>query len=595
MDDHGDDQLPDRSAAPSERVRIIGADEARLAMERGQSVGRAGAPTPGGPGPDPRFAPSMRLGGSSFGDADDDADDDDGDELADARGIERSVRGTGASAPVAAAGPRRVIGADERLAQTQAERAQAAQAEQAERARAERAQRAEAERAERALDERALRAQADAQPDPGRAEASTRLPHWTEPATGQMPRIFGDEPDDDEGDAWSKVSAPRFRHHSGDWAEPDFHPDELIKDDDALGALSDDEPDVDEDDVFARQVQERRARGAERRPGGGAGRRTARGGPSSVQPGAIDDDADAEGPLLGGGPGLGTGQLRAEPDFGPPEMFNEPSRPDDLVVRIVVGVAMGIVALLAFNLGRGWVAALASVIGALATAELYAGSRSQGYRPAALLGMIGAAAMPAIAFKRGPEAFPLVIGIIIVFTMLWYLTGAVRARPVANLGMTYLGFGYIGMLAGFVGLLLGRSVDGVGLVIGVALCVVVNDIAAYLVGSHIGHQRLAPHISPNKTWAGFFAGVAGSIAVAVLGVHEIAPWDTSRVHCLWLGLVVGLAAPIGDLAESMIKRDLGIKDFGGLLPGHGGVFDRFDGLLFSMPFAYYLTIVLDIG
>jgi phosphatidate cytidylyltransferase len=263
------------------------------------------------------------------------------------------------------------------------------------------------------------------------------------------------------------------------------------------------------------------------------------------------------------------------------------------MLRIVAGIVMGAIALLCFSLGRGWTAALVTVIVGLACSELYAGARPQGYRPATLLGILGAASLAPIAYERGEQAFPLVIALVLVFTMLWFLTGAVRARPVANLGLTLLGFSYVGFLGGYAGLLLTHP-DGTDLVLGVVLCVVASDIAAYAVGRRFGRTPLAPHISPGKTWAGAIAGFVASVVVAAVVVHQISPWDDSVANSIWLGIVIGLAAPIGDLCESMLKRDLGLKDFGGLLPGHGGFLDRFDSVLFAMPFAYYLVRVLNV-
>jgi phosphatidate cytidylyltransferase len=566
VDDQGDeprspdrrDQPPDDPDAGSfeeERVRIIGADEARAAMERGQPIAR-----PGGDNGDARFAemrfnPSSRLrsasyaaedvsgdptgatGGGADPDADPHADDPDAGSWS-TRDLEP---------PVA---PPRIVGADERVAQSQ-------------------------------------------------------LPHWTDPPTGQLPRIFADDPEPDadaEAEAWSQVPPPRYRENSGDWADPDFHPDELRKDDQPLGALAD-EPeafDDDDDDAFLRQVQERRGRGrvAPRLPVPDEAEAAAAAAVADPDPRADerhDVDAGFGGPLRPPmEPGTGTGR-RADRDydFGPPEFRPQPSRPDDLVPRVIAAVVLAAIALLCFSLGRGWTVALVTVIAGLSCSELYAGARPQGYRPAALLGILGAASFAPIAYERGTDAFPLVIAIVLVFTLLWFLLGVARARPVANLGLTWLGFSYVGFLAGFAGLLLSHP-DGVRLMVGVVLCVVANDIVAFGVGRRFGRTPLAPHISPGKTWAGAIAGFVASVLVAAIIVHQFRPWDESIANSLWLGIVLGVAAPVGDLVESMLKRDLGLKDFGGLLPGHGGFLDRFDALLFAMPFAYYLVRVLNI-
>jgi phosphatidate cytidylyltransferase len=118
------------------------------------------------------------------------------------------------------------------------------------------------------------------------------------------------------------------------------------------------------------------------------------------------------------------------------------------------------------------------------------------------------------------------------------------------------------------------------------------DIAAYLFGSLLGgswfgERGLAPTISPSKTWEGLIIATLILILVSVAALANIDPISTG-IHALALAIVVSVAAPLGDLAESMLKRDLGIKDMGSILPGHGGVLDRIDSLLFAAPAAFYL-------
>jgi phosphatidate cytidylyltransferase len=156
-----------------------------------------------------------------------------------------------------------------------------------------------------------------------------------------------------------------------------------------------------------------------------------------------------------------------------------------------------------------------------------------------------------------------------------------------------LGVAYVGLFGSYAALLLAGP-DGVGALIGVVLAVVANDVGALAVGSKLGRRPLAPALSPNKTWEGLAGGAVASVVVSVvvLGMIGLAPWDAGSA--LALGLVVAVVAPIGDLCESMIKRDLGVKDMGSVLPGHGGLLDRFDALLFALPAAYYLCRVLDL-
>ncbi|WP_371371226.1 phosphatidate cytidylyltransferase [Sporomusa aerivorans] len=115
-----------------------------------------------------------------------------------------------------------------------------------------------------------------------------------------------------------------------------------------------------------------------------------------------------------------------------------------------------------------------------------------------------------------------------------------------------------------------------------------SDTFAYFVGSSFGRRKLCPAISPGKTYEGAAGGLIGSIAgVAAIGTLIGLP----LFHSLFIGLLVGIAAPLGDLAESALKRFTGVKDSGNILPGHGGVLDRFDAIMFSVPVVYYYVRV----
>jgi phosphatidate cytidylyltransferase len=168
-------------------------------------------------------------------------------------------------------------------------------------------------------------------------------------------------------------------------------------------------------------------------------------------------------------------------------------------------------------------------------------------------------------------------------------------EPTINSAVTLLAVLHVGVLGSFAALILGLP-DGVGILIGVVLAVVANDVGALAVGQTVGRAPLAPDISPNKTLEGLLGGGIASVVVSLLflaGIGHLTPWDGRSA--LLLGLVVAVAAPLGDLCESMLKRDLGIKDMGGFLPGHGGVLDRFDALLFALPAAWFLCLVLDLA
>ncbi len=115
-----------------------------------------------------------------------------------------------------------------------------------------------------------------------------------------------------------------------------------------------------------------------------------------------------------------------------------------------------------------------------------------------------------------------------------------------------------------------------------------SDTFAFFVGSKFGKHKLAPSVSPGKTWEGVAGGAVGS-CIALMALSFL--WRLPPLHCAVLGLIIGLVAPLGDLVESAMKRFAGVKDSGRLLPGHGGVLDRFDSILFTVPAVYYYIYI----
>jgi len=294
----------------------------------------------------------------------------------------------------------------------------------------------------------------------------------------------------------------------------------------------------------------------------------------------------------GGGaaaPAGSVSRLRPVPDP------SEPSRPkgsgSELATRVVTGVVMAAGGLLVLNAGPGPASVLVSIIVALGVIELCGALRTQGYRPAGLVALLGSVGLVLGTYHGGESAFAGVAALVVPVTLLWYLAGVSKARPAPGVASTFLVFGYVGIMGGFAGLILAQK-DGIGLLLGVVLCCVGYDIGGYLAGSRFGRRHIAPAISPNKTVEGLVAGMAASVVIGFILVGSISPWG--RFNALALGVVVAVLAPIGDLCESLIKRDLGVKDLGGLLPGHGGVLDRFDAMLFALPGVYYLIKLLNV-
>jgi phosphatidate cytidylyltransferase len=270
----------------------------------------------------------------------------------------------------------------------------------------------------------------------------------------------------------------------------------------------------------------------------------------------------------------------------------------DLPVAIVAGLAFGAAVLIAAKVGAAAVLVLVGVVLVAATFELYETLRTRGYHPATLLGLVGSASMLGAVYWKGEDAMPLVLALFVVFSFLWYLGGVVHARPAMNVAVTVMAFMYVGFLGSFAALLLripgvtskgALAHDGVTLFLLPVIATIAYDVGAYAVGGRTGRTPLAPSVSPNKTWEGLAGATIATFVVTeiVVALFHLHPWTYGRAF--WLAAVVCVAAPLGDLCESMIKRDLGVKDMGSVLPGHGGILDRIDALLFAAP-VYYVVL-----
>jgi len=235
----------------------------------------------------------------------------------------------------------------------------------------------------------------------------------------------------------------------------------------------------------------------------------------------------------------------------------------------------------------------------LAAVEFFTQTSSTGYQPAMIVGVVGCVAAPLAAYWIGDAALPLVFVFAFVAGAVSFIgTSSVESGPVPNLGLTLLGLVWIGLFGSYGALILRLSNSGPGfenigtdtlfiLVVGI----IANDTAAYFVGAATGKTPLRAWISPSKTMEGFVGGAIGTfVAVTLVGVQS-GTWQNFGEWMI-IALVISIVGPLGDLTESMFKRNLDIKDFGTVLRGHGGALDRFDSMLFTLPFIYYITLVL---
>ncbi|WP_404383768.1 phosphatidate cytidylyltransferase [Knoellia locipacati] len=200
--------------------------------------------------------------------------------------------------------------------------------------------------------------------------------------------------------------------------------------------------------------------------------------------------------------------------------------------------------------------------------------------------VIGAVSMLLSAYYRGPEALVLTFGLTCTGILVWRvadgLDGAMRDISGALFVALYPCF-----LGGFASLLLAAD-DGHLRIIYFVLVTVASDIGGYAFGVFLGKHPMAPSLSPKKSWEGFGGSVFTCAVVGAVGLATLlgGVWWQGAV----IGVVVAAAATIGDLIESSIKRDLGIKDMGTLLPGHGGLMDRLDSLLVCIPVVWALLL-----
>jgi phosphatidate cytidylyltransferase len=232
--------------------------------------------------------------------------------------------------------------------------------------------------------------------------------------------------------------------------------------------------------------------------------------------------------------------------------------------------------------------AIAAAAILLACWECYAVLERRGARPFKHLGLVAALAITATFTAWFPELDP-VLPLVVASAATVGLAMRRRSDPPAMVDAvtsTWLPLVLVALALAHVVRLRFLGEDGPDLLLLLFLCVIAADTCAYYVGRAVGRHKLAPLLSPAKTWEGGVAGLAGSVGGALLA-HA---WFYQRLplaHAIVLGVLLGLAGAFGDLSVSMVKRAAQVKDTSSLLPGHGGVLDRMDSLLFAGPLLYY--------
>ena len=224
--------------------------------------------------------------------------------------------------------------------------------------------------------------------------------------------------------------------------------------------------------------------------------------------------------------------------------------------------------------------------------EFYSTFSKHGYKPAMLLSMGAGCAFPIIAYfiSDSQDLTPMALALALYLPLLfaWCIFRPGSQSPTTDISVSLLGVVMVGFcLAHFV-LMLGLDTAVPWTVpLTVIVMVWISDAVAYLAGSAIGRHKMAPRISPGKSWEGFLAGTGAVFAAAyVLYLTVNRDWLSLGV-AMELAVIVCIFAPLGDLSESTVKRELGIKDMSSLIPGHGGIMDRFDSMFFTAVVCYY--------
>jgi phosphatidate cytidylyltransferase len=252
------------------------------------------------------------------------------------------------------------------------------------------------------------------------------------------------------------------------------------------------------------------------------------------------------------------------------------------VAVAAVGLPLVLAALWA---GGWWLFALVLPAALLALHEFFAMTKP--LRPIALAGYAGLAGL-LVAVQDGDLVWASA-ALLATLALAFLLKGlaATLGSSTVSVGVTLLGTAWIGF--GLGGVLLLRDTPDFGFVasLAVLLAIFADDTAAYFGGRALGRHKLAPAISPGKTWEGFVCGSLAAVLVVFVALYDDRDAFLTIGQSLLLGVVVALAAPLGDLFESMLKRDMGVKDSGRLLAGHGGMLDRVDAILFAFPAAYF--------
>lgn len=276
----------------------------------------------------------------------------------------------------------------------------------------------------------------------------------------------------------------------------------------------------------------------------------------------------------------------------------------NLWVRTMSGAILAVVMLGAIAWSQWSFGLLLAALLAVGMTEFYSLAEEQGNKPQRVVGLVAGLVLFALNFAfvsddieilgSARQAFACGMAFLLLLLPAMFICELYRRHenPAANIGITFMGVVYVALpfsLMCYIPII-GSETWSPWVMLFYVFIIWANDVFAYLVGMSIGKHRLCERLSPKKSWEGFFGGIIGAVAMGL-----VAAYVQDGNYWVWAGLalVAAVTGVLGDLVESMFKRAAGVKDSGTLIPGHGGVLDRFDAMLLSAPFVFvYMLFVM---
>ncbi len=269
-----------------------------------------------------------------------------------------------------------------------------------------------------------------------------------------------------------------------------------------------------------------------------------------------------------------------------------------LVKRLLVTIILLPVGMAAILAGGWYLTALVAIFMCLAAWEYVELFRTGGLQPAGVLVIGGTLVLLIGRNLNGFDSAAWMISLLILLGMTYHLVAYERGRDQAgtDFGVTLAGMFYIGWFGAYF-ISLRNLPEGKWWILVVLPAVWFADAGAYFIGKRFGQHKLSPRLSPKKTWEGYLGGIVAGVLLTALfaAIWRVGAGPNSAITPLrgaLVGLVMGIFPTLGDLGESMIKRQMGVKDSGSLLPGHGGAFDRIDSWLWAVVLGYYMILWL---